>query len=250
MIERVRLKQRPSITIDTALTDPNLLGSAFGNPHSWETWLAVLKAAFGLRLTPDQQQLFASVAGNRAPPTKRVRELWAIIGRRGGKSRMAAALAVYVVCFNKQKLAHGERGMVLVLAASVEQARVVFSYALAFLQTSPVLRQEVVDYTRSEIRLRSGITIAIHANSFSLTASQISWLRRCCDRSIAAWTSRQASDERADQPSTHGCDGVWDVTLGPQRRILCVMSGTASSELVVERGLQGGIVSRSEIRNP
>ena len=32
----------------------------------------------------------------------------------------------------------------------------------------------------------------------------------------------RASDERADQPSAHGCDRVWDVTLGPQRRILWV----------------------------
>jgi hypothetical protein len=40
----------------------------------------------------------------------------------------------------------------------------------------------------------------------NLTVSQISAPRRCCDWSIATWTSRQASDERADQPSTHGCD--------------------------------------------
>ena len=46
----------------------------------------------------------------------------------------------------------------------------------------------------------------IDVQAASLTVSQISAPRRCCDWSIAAWTSRQASDERADQPSTHGCD--------------------------------------------
>ena len=40
----------------------------------------------------------------------------------------------------------------------------------------------------------------------SLTVSHISAPRRLCDWSVAAWTSRQAFDERADQPSTHGCD--------------------------------------------
>jgi hypothetical protein len=41
----------------------------------------------------------------------------------------------------------------------------------------------------------------------SLTVSQIAAPRRCCDWSIAAWTSRQASDERADQPRLSlGCD--------------------------------------------
>ena len=54
----------------------------------------------------------------------------------------------------------------LVLAASQAQARTVFLYCLGFLQESPVLRQELQDTTRSEIRLKNGITIAIHSNSF------------------------------------------------------------------------------------
>ena len=56
--------------------------------------------------------------------------------------------------------------MVLVLSASVEQSRVVFSYAKAFFESSPVLRQEVDSITRNEIRLKNGIVIAIHSNSF------------------------------------------------------------------------------------
>ena len=47
--------------------------------------------------------------------------------------------------------------MVLVLAMSLEQAKVVFSYALAFLRESPVLRKEIAETTRSEIRLKNGI---------------------------------------------------------------------------------------------
>ena len=53
----------------------------------------------------------AGVSGGRAPPTKRVRELWAMVGRKGGKSRMAAAIAVYLALFVKYKLSRGERGM-------------------------------------------------------------------------------------------------------------------------------------------
>jgi hypothetical protein len=79
---------------------------------------------------------------------------------------MAAALAVYHACFVQHRLAPGERGMVLVLAASVEQAKVVFNYALAFLTESPVLISEVVEATRNEIRLRNGVVISIHSNSF------------------------------------------------------------------------------------
>ena len=52
------------------------------------------------------------------------------------------------------------------LAATVDQAKVVFNYVLAFLQKSPVLRNEIASTTRSEIRLQNGIVIAVHPNSF------------------------------------------------------------------------------------
>src|SRR5580765_6954250 len=38
-----------------------------------------------------------------------------------------------------------------------------------------------------------------------------------CDFSGAAWTSRQGSDDGENKPSTHGCNRVWNVTLGTQR---------------------------------
>jgi hypothetical protein len=154
------------ITIDRALLDKQLLGAALGDPASWSVWLSVLCAAFGLVLNREQRRLFASVAGDRKPPEQRVRELWAIVGRRGGKSRMAGALAVYLAAFVKHKLAPGERGMVLVLAASLEQSKIVFGYVRGFLDASPALRKEVVNATAHEITLKNGICIAVHSNSF------------------------------------------------------------------------------------
>src|SRR5471030_309640 len=124
------------VTIDGALRDPNLLGAALGDASSWSAWVVVLKAAFGLALSDDELKVFTAVAGNRTPPRQRVRELWCIIGRRGGKSRIAALLAVFFACFIKYKLAAGERGMVLVLAASQAQARTVFEYVRGFLDAS------------------------------------------------------------------------------------------------------------------
>jgi len=70
---------------------------------------------------------------------------------------MAAAIAVYVALFVKHKLAPGEIGTVLVLSASLDQSRIVFSYCLAFLEASPVLRKEILNVTADEITLRSGI---------------------------------------------------------------------------------------------
>ena len=128
----------PSLTIERALIDRRLLGTALGDIHTWQTWRTVLKAAFGLGLNREEAPAFASVAGSRTPPAQRVRELWCIIGRRGGKSKMAAAIAVYLAVFVQHRLSPGERGLVLCLAASTEQARVVFGYAKAFLTGRPL----------------------------------------------------------------------------------------------------------------
>jgi hypothetical protein len=82
------------------------------------------------------------------------------------KSRMAGATAIYLALFQKHRLAPGEKGMVLVLAASVDQARVVFGYVHGFLKASPALAREVVAVKRFEIELRNGIVIAVHSNSY------------------------------------------------------------------------------------
>jgi len=154
------------ISISDALVDKRLFGAALGDPATWATWIAVLRAAFGLPLSDEQRAIFDQVAGGRTPPSERVREFWCVAGRRSAKSRMAAAIGVYLALFVRYTLSPGERGLILILAASREQARVCFDYALGLLQASPVLAQEIVDVTATEIRLRNGITIATHANSF------------------------------------------------------------------------------------
>lgn len=157
-----------SITIDQALVDPKLLGAALGPVGSWTVWIAILRAAFGLELTESELSAFQGVSGGREPPKERVRELWAIIGRRAGKSRMAAALATFIAAFvdHTGKLAPGEVGTVLVLAASKTQAQTVFRYVVAFFEQSAILKRMVDTVTTDEIRLHGGISIAVHTNSF------------------------------------------------------------------------------------
>jgi len=75
-------------TIDSALTNRSLLGAALGDIDTWRTWLVVLKAAFGRPLDEAELEVFHAVAGERAPPKRRARELWCVAGRRSGKSRI------------------------------------------------------------------------------------------------------------------------------------------------------------------
>jgi hypothetical protein len=156
------------ITIDRALSDHQLLGAAIGDPASWATWRVALRAAFGIELNTDEERkIFEEIAGNRAPPTNRVSELWVSAGRRGGKSRMAAAIGCFLACFSpRKKLAAGETGEVTIIAASRSQAVIIYRYALGFLQASPVLQKEIENVTATEVRLRGNIVLSTRAGSY------------------------------------------------------------------------------------
>jgi len=56
------------ITIDSALTDPKLLGAALGDPATWAAWRTVLKAAFALPLDEAEHEQFNILAGGRIAP--------------------------------------------------------------------------------------------------------------------------------------------------------------------------------------
>jgi hypothetical protein len=171
--------------IDQAICDHRLLGAGLGDLATWQTWRVALKAAFALPLTPAELKVFHAIAGDRGLPKRRVRELWCVVGRGGGKSRMAAALGDYLALFQKHKLSPGERGSVLVLAGSVDQARTVFGYSAGFLTESKALEREVKATTASEIRLRNGVTLAVHPNSFRSIRGKT--ILACVFDEVAIW---------------------------------------------------------------
>ena len=131
--------------------DPLLLGAALGDPTTWSRWLSVLRAAFALKTTAKDLAAFKQVAGNRDPPNKRVNELWAVVGRRSGKTRIAAAISVYIGAIEQHRLASGEVGYVLLLAASRDEARVAFDSVTGFLRTSPILPQQLLRVTNKAL---------------------------------------------------------------------------------------------------
>jgi hypothetical protein len=148
--------------LDQALIDQNLLGRALGDAAPWAQWLTVLKAFQGVALTPSETDFFLSVSGGRMPPATPMSELWCVVGRRSGKSRMAAAVAVWAA-LQEHRLVPGEVGSVMVMSPTKDQAQAVFGYCLGFLESAPLLAAEVVSATAGEIRLRGNIVISIHA---------------------------------------------------------------------------------------
>lgn len=181
------------IMIDDALTDPMLLGAALGPIEPWRAWLAVLKAFFALPLTDAERATFQVLAGGRAPPETPARELWCAVARRGGKTRIASAIASYLAVFRDYKpvLAPGEIGYVALVSQNKDQARVALHYIRAFFEESPVLRTLVEEVTQEEVRLKNGITIAVAAASFRSVRGR-AYVAIVADE-IAFWRSDESS---------------------------------------------------------
>jgi hypothetical protein len=122
-----------------ALDDPTLLGRIISG-ESWWSWRLLLCAMLGEALDDEERATYTYLTGGREwEPLERVRSFFGIIGRRGGKSRAIAVLAVYMATMIDYSscISLGERGVVLVLATNVKQAKVCFKYILAILETVP-----------------------------------------------------------------------------------------------------------------
>jgi len=126
---------RALIPLRQALTDPVILGKVLGG-DTWHNWRILLIAAMGEPLTPDELAVFRQLTGRQAPPRERVEELWCVIGRRGGKSRAIAALAVYLGLLCIYSRVPGELMTVVCVAGSRRQARAVFKYVEAIIRAA------------------------------------------------------------------------------------------------------------------
>lgn len=147
------------------MRDPDLLGAVFGGP-SWEVWRWCAAALFGLPIPAAGRDVVSQCVGERTCPRRPVRNAWLIVGRRGGKSRFAALVVVYLAVFGRYSLVAGERAVAMIIAADRRQARVVKGYVSGLLHSVPMLEALIADETKESITLTNGIAIEIHTASF------------------------------------------------------------------------------------
>lgn len=154
-------------TLREALDDPRLLGNALPG-QSWHTWRTILLATMGEPLTDDELVTFQEVTGRETAPAKRCEELIAVIGRRGGKSRAVAVLAVYLSTLidHQDVLVTGERGLLLCIAPDLRQAGIVHGYIQGIVAESELLAPLVDHATTALIKLSNGIDIETRAASW------------------------------------------------------------------------------------
>jgi hypothetical protein len=144
---------------------------------TWANWKTVLKAAYGLPLDDQELAFFHEVAGDRSPPTRRVKRLWLVVGRRGGKNAITSLIAAHAAAqFDGKRrqiagmtlpaLRRGERATILLIANDREQAQVAFRYIESYFTDVPELRAMGVRSTRDTIELANGCDIMVATNDF------------------------------------------------------------------------------------
>jgi hypothetical protein len=212
-----------SLTIVDALRDDELFGRVFRPAAAWSAWQAFLAALFGLPMSDDQAAVYQLHTGRQRLPEAPAREGWVVVGRRGGKSRVAALVAVWLACFRDYRavLAPGEPGTLMVIAADRRQARVVFRYIEALLDGVPMLAGLVAHRTRESITLTNRVTMEVHTASFRAIRGY-TLIGAVCDE-LAFWSSEDSAN-----PDTEILAGLRPgMATVPGALLLCISSAYA-----------------------
>lgn len=152
------------MNIIEAFYDNRVFGRHFPNKESWKSWEVFLKIVYGIPLEPEEKKLYMECTGRRGnPPKKGFEDFFAIIGRRGGKSRISALIGAYEALYGNwgQYLASGERANVFLLGTDMMQAKIVFKYIEALLSTN---KDRIEAQGAEYIDLDNGVTILVKAS--------------------------------------------------------------------------------------
>ena len=152
----------------------NALGE-FKGP-SWNRWRAILKGAYALPMTEEELTLFREVA-EREPPTKRVRELIIIGGRRGAKSAISSLIVTDAALrFDGKRrtiggvtlpaMRKGERATVFCLGPDRDTARIVLVYVKGYFQNIPALKAMVTRETLTGLELVNGCDVVVASSDY------------------------------------------------------------------------------------
>ncbi len=151
------------------LDDPEVYAPHFrGGAPSWAAWRAFLAALFALPMDDAALALYRHHTGRAAAPTAAFTEAALICGRRGGKSRILALLAVYLATYRDYAplLAPGEIATIPIVAADRKQARTIFRYVLGLLNNVPALAAIKGDETAESVELNCNVVIEIHTATY------------------------------------------------------------------------------------
>jgi hypothetical protein len=180
------------MTLREALADPHLFGPHFADP-SWDRWKIYLDALFA-EAAPDEarQALYRECTGRTEWPAKPSTETTLIVGRRGGKSRILALLAIWLACFTNYTpfLAAGEQPVIAILAQDRDQAQAIFRYVVGFIETIPLLGPMVIGKDFETLVFSTRVRVEITTASFRSTRGR-TYAAVLCDE-VAVWRTDES----------------------------------------------------------
>ena len=184
---------KPIVSMRAALSDPDLFGGILDG-GSWASWRILLIAAMGEALTDEERITFTALTGRQKEPLQRVEELWAIIGRRGGKTRAIAVLGAYLAALvdYDDVLAPGERASLPIMSASTWQASKAKQYLDGIFIGVPALARLVTNATADTISLSTRVDVEVRPASFR-TSRGGTCVAIVCDE-VAFWRSEQTAN--------------------------------------------------------
>lgn len=163
-------------TIIEAFESPNLFRSCFKDKNgkdgieTWKSWFILDKVIFGLPLEKAEFEIYKQCTERKKIHKEGYDTIFCICGRRGGKSRNAALVAVYLSLFGgfEKQLVRGQTGYVFLIATDRQQAREILGYCEGILQDAKL--ENMIKTSRTlDIELTNGITIAVRPASFRAT---------------------------------------------------------------------------------
>ena len=155
-----------------AMRDEELFGKTFKRGllrgDTWRAWRAFLTALFGLPFDDEAREIYQKHTGRTDEPSEQFREAYLVVGRRSGKSRVAALVGTFIAAFRNYDdvLAPGEIGVLPIIAPDRKQCQIILNYIGGFFEASAMLRPMIKSRLKESIDLTNRIRIEVHTASF------------------------------------------------------------------------------------
>lgn len=165
------VESEKALTIIQALDDRGLLLPALGkHPVTFKPWRPFHASCHGLPILDSlEMAIFTKCTGMVTAPLTKANEVFAIVGRRGGKSINIALEATYTCLIDKfwyGSLARGERGYFLIVANDKQQCRVIMDYCKGIIFGNKFFASMIENETQDEILFKNNSGILIKAANF------------------------------------------------------------------------------------
>ena len=211
------------------MTDEALCGTEFLG-DSWMAWRVIARLFDGNAslLTGDELELARSLTGRQGFTSLPPPEMDIGAGRRSGKTRFAAVMAVHAAAQNYPMLAPGGFAVSCLVAPDRRQARVAFEYAEGLVMASDMLRAELIRNTTETLEFRHRTRLEVHTGNFRAVRGY-SMCFGLIDEAAFLRSEESANPDvelaRAMRPALATLGGRMVVISSPHRRVGLLFDG-------------------------